>query len=224
MSGEGNCKECGAAFSFPDGRGVHNRRYCSDRCAYRAGHKRRYVKKGYRKTYVMRKSATEILRAEARARGETWYVGNPCKHGHDGKRSVSSGSCWTCLYLRNRARQQSDPEGTNAYHRAHYRKDPTYKKAKNAAYNKMNPQYRHKRRALGDMPRGVVERLMVKQSGLCSYCKCGIEQTFHVDHIVPVSRGGTNGEDNLQLTCPSCNLRKSWLSHAEFLGRMENAA
>lgn len=32
---------------------------------------------------------------------------------------------------------------------------------------------------------------------------------FHVDHIVPISKGGDEWDlDNLQLTCPRCNLSK----------------
>src|SRR5687767_8492137 len=32
---------------------------------------------------------------------------------------------------------------------------------------------------------------------------------FHIDHALPKARGGGSGLDNLQLTCPSCNLAKS---------------
>jgi hypothetical protein len=33
--------------------------------------------------------------------------------------------------------------------------------------------------------------------------------TFHVEHIVPRSRGGDSSLGNLALACPGCNLRKS---------------
>jgi 5-methylcytosine-specific restriction endonuclease McrA len=32
---------------------------------------------------------------------------------------------------------------------------------------------------------------------------------FHIDHIIPVSKGGTTVEDNLQTLCSTCNLKKS---------------
>lgn len=33
--------------------------------------------------------------------------------------------------------------------------------------------------------------------------------TFHVEHVVPRSGGGSDEADNLALACPSCNLGKS---------------
>ena len=33
--------------------------------------------------------------------------------------------------------------------------------------------------------------------------------TFHVEHVIPLSRNGSSEFDNLALACPSCNLKKS---------------
>jgi 5-methylcytosine-specific restriction endonuclease McrA len=30
----------------------------------------------------------------------------------------------------------------------------------------------------------------------------------HVDHVVPLARGGTHTRDNLATACPSCNISK----------------
>ena len=35
------------------------------------------------------------------------------------------------------------------------------------------------------------------------------ERPFHLEHIVPESKGGSSELDNLAWGCPSCNLRKS---------------
>lgn len=43
-------------------------------------------------------------------------------------------------------------------------------------------------------------------------CECGItnkETILHIDHIVPVKRGGKNELDNLQTLCSKCNISKS---------------
>lgn len=45
----------------------------------------------------------------------------------------------------------------------------------------------------------------------CEYCKAPevvFNFPFEVEHIVPLSRQGSNDEANLALACRSCNLRK----------------
>lgn len=37
---------------------------------------------------------------------------------------------------------------------------------------------------------------------------CGLRWNVHADHIIPVSKGGTNDPGNLQTLCRYCNLRK----------------
>lgn len=46
------------------------------------------------------------------------------------------------------------------------------------------------------------------QKGKCIYCKSSLELGYHLDHIMPLYLGGDNSKDNLQLTCPTCNLKK----------------
>lgn len=46
------------------------------------------------------------------------------------------------------------------------------------------------------------------QKGKCVNCTKPLKGQYHIDHIQPVARGGTNHHWNLQLLCPSCNCRK----------------
>lgn len=44
----------------------------------------------------------------------------------------------------------------------------------------------------------------------CRYCgKQAGDVILHIDHIIPVSKGGTNDESNLITSCIDCNLGKS---------------
>jgi hypothetical protein len=56
-------------------------------------------------------------------------------------------------------------------------------------------------------------RLVVARAGnRCEYCRMHQAlqgATFHIEHIVPQSAGGSDATDNLALACPSCNLTKS---------------
>lgn len=44
--------------------------------------------------------------------------------------------------------------------------------------------------------------------GMCGICGEFISGDFHVDHIVPLSKGGMHGYINCQPAHPVCNLRK----------------
>lgn len=45
------------------------------------------------------------------------------------------------------------------------------------------------------------------QRNKCANCFCVLEK-YHVDHIVPLSKNGSNGKKNIQILCPPCNLSK----------------
>lgn len=54
-----------------------------------------------------------------------------------------------------------------------------------------------------------IDAQLKHQKGRCYYCGEKVSNDFHIDHVIPLSRGGTDSPDNLVITCPTCNLRKS---------------
>jgi 5-methylcytosine-specific restriction endonuclease McrA len=66
-----------------------------------------------------------------------------------------------------------------------------------------------RRAAVGKFTRADVEGLFKAQRGACA-CGCGrsLHGGYHVDHVIPIARGGTSWPENLQLLAPSCNLAK----------------
>ena len=67
-------------------------------------------------------------------------------------------------------------------------------------------QYQTKKRnRLGVVPENITEKMMLEQEGRCNHCSKSLKQGYHIDHIVPLSKGGMHDEYNLQLLCPHCN-------------------
>jgi 5-methylcytosine-specific restriction endonuclease McrA len=48
-----------------------------------------------------------------------------------------------------------------------------------------------------------------RQRGRCYYCGEKVGRRWHVDHVEPISREGSNGDDNLVIACAFCNLSKA---------------
>jgi HNH endonuclease len=58
----------------------------------------------------------------------------------------------------------------------------------------------------------IVWLVQERAGGRCEYCRMHQAlqgATFHVEHVLPSSRGGTSDLDNLAWSCPGCNLSKS---------------
>jgi 5-methylcytosine-specific restriction endonuclease McrA len=53
--------------------------------------------------------------------------------------------------------------------------------------------------------------LFLKARGRCAACHLAIHagQTWHVDHVRPLSLGGDDGPDNLQVLCRACHREKT---------------
>ena len=54
-----------------------------------------------------------------------------------------------------------------------------------------------------------IKELHAIQEGRCGYCGITLHGVYHVDHIIPLARAGTNADGNLILSCPKCNFSKN---------------
>lgn len=48
-----------------------------------------------------------------------------------------------------------------------------------------------------------------RQKGTCYWCGRRVGKTYHVDHVIPLAKGGSNGPDNIVIACPQCNQSKN---------------
>jgi hypothetical protein len=73
------------------------------------------------------------------------------------------------------------------------------------------------------LKQSVRQRDMWKGRLWCAYCSADCTFIHHFAHIHPVSRGGVNALDNLQIACPTCNTSKGALTDEEFRDRRDTA-
>lgn len=116
-----------------------------------------------------------------------------------------------------------------------HKKDPSFLEKRRAymrRYYREKPNLTasgHKRRALkrgskGSHSASDLLAILKAQSGKCAYCRSSlIKRKKHVDHITPLSCGGSNDRTNIQYLCAPCNLTKGAkdpILFAQELGRL----
>ncbi len=103
-----------------------------------------------------------------------------------------------------RRRRANNPEKVRQY-------DREYRQRENARItDKAGSQQKRarKKQAPGSFTAQDIKNKYISQQGLCYWCNDSIEGDYHIDHYIPLSRGGSNFPDNIVLSCPSCNIRR----------------
>lgn len=101
--------------------------------------------------------------------------------------------------------------------------------AKAAAWNSANSErhYQHLRATLqkrrgapGSFTADDIREKLASQRNRCHYCQVELDASYHVDHFVALTKGGTNFIDNIVIACRRCNQRKGTKDPNEFLAKM----
>jgi len=66
-----------------------------------------------------------------------------------------------------------------------------------------------RRGASGNISKSYVEFCLAVQDHKCVCCGSDISDDYEIDHIVPISKGGSNYDWNIQCLCKRCNIQKS---------------
>lgn len=67
------------------------------------------------------------------------------------------------------------------------------------------------------IPIAVRAEVFARDGEMCVYCGCA-QGPFHLDHVMPLSRGGASDADNLVVACKTCNYDKRARTPEEWLG------
>ncbi len=212
--------EAGERFYFngkPCHKGHLSKRYtCSHRCfecAMESMQEQRDVAKRLR---ILNPKPLTPRQAAINAGATTYNTGEPCSRGHYSNRCTANGACIECARITTQVREIDNDEIKD--------KRRKYRRKNQERYRTHHRNRIAKQRELdGSHSIDDINQMWDNQLGRCIYCKDRLAFGYHVDHIIPISRGGTNFPSNLQLLCQPCNTRKHTKTHDEFLEVLSKA-
>lgn len=152
-------------------------------------------------------------------------------HKDKSKRDGFCSYCKKCKNNKDREAYNNNPEKKKKSVKEYMKRTGEYYK-----YKPYNPKYyssdisKAKKRARDlkrrvkirsndnfEITSNVIQTILNDSNGKCTYCGKDCKGNYHIDHIIPVSRGGGNNRENLCLSCPMCNWSKKDKTAEEYM-------
>jgi hypothetical protein len=214
-----NCLTCNNEFSVPPSRATA--KYCCQTCQIKNNENNPNWKGGLVKSSCLVCGEETAVKRSHAAKGAGKFCSIVCRSKHaSNQRSLIA---WenrvvkNCIVCNSEIRVKKSHEATEGTYcgKACMALDYATRLSGGA-----NPNFRHgnahvsgfyikQRKGIdGFYPKEYPAILYVLQKGKFVNCLKPLKNKYHIDHIQPVAKGGTNHHWNLQLLCPSCNCKK----------------
>jgi 5-methylcytosine-specific restriction endonuclease McrA len=164
---------------------------------------------------------------EERARGREYYKRNREERVEYRRRYCADhpdllAEQWERYYEANRDREH---ERKAKYRETHKEECAAYRRQYAVSHRQEFAAWSRERRARklnnggSHTPADIVAQYE-RQRGKCYWCHDAVGETYHVDHVMPLALGGSNGPENLVVACPRCNQSKNAKHPMDFAGVM----
>ena len=122
-------------------------------------------------------------------------------------------------YQENRERKakfyQENREAVLEYQAKYYQENPEKARERRAKWKRENPDKVREKNARRRAQKGNVPHVDYTRNQLlelygtnCYLCDNPLPEDWHVEHVIPLSKGGWDVPENLRPACPKCNLSK----------------
>lgn len=201
-----SCKECKASFGLAH-RAVHKKEISERKRAWREANKEADAERKRAYYLAHKEEVGEYNRAYCAAHKEEMSEHNRAYHAAHKEELNERSRAY------HAANKEKIAELARSWREAHKEERAEYMRAwheANPFKSRANRQRRRarKREAEGMHTAADIEAQYKRQRGKCYWCGVKVGETYHMDHIVPLSRGGSDLPENLVVACPICNMEK----------------
>lgn len=169
----------------------------------------------------------------ARNKSRRYGLADECKICHCKRSRLYNANHPEKARVRSRRYAENNPEKTRESQRRWRTKHPEIARERVRNWHAEHPEAgrakAHRRRALeigssGSHTAADVNLQIASQTDKrgrlrCWWCGGVIRDDYHVDHVIPLSKGGSNGADNIVIAHPFCNKSKGTKTPQD-LGRL----
>lgn len=187
---------------------------CSDEYS-RLREKRPEVKA--RKSYYMKEYRKRPSAKESARRSKRKYLLKPDVRARASERNRRPEiMAMNRVSAQKSSRRPGARERKREYMREYFRR-PDVVERRNISKNNRRAR---KMNAGGSYTADDIMKQYSSQNGRCWWCGKKVGKKYHIDHVIPLSRGGSNGPRNIVISCPHCNVSKNDKLPQEWVGRL----